>query len=862
MKLSDLLKRIPGITTDLAKALDGKASWYLWSGKIGKNTGKYWIPNLFDASKLPEAVAKLAKAEGISEFSAAGLIEKSHKGIGNAEIGLCPWAFAEMDAVKRDEQDRRLDALATATGLSWAMRVFSGGKSVHAYLAFSDPLPPADPLRLEIQRLLIVVLEGDTRITDMARLMRLPGYAGADRPQPVLGISDATYEATDIRDRLLVYAASLGINDVPTAYRALQVAEDLEHEAARGHADAPAMLTTARALRDGRASVTLGGIAQAVKGWKKTGGSGAAGAGGNIGGGGAARVVEAAEWAALVAGLTVGERCYPPCCSGRIKGTTGIFYGDSIRCHKCQVTYRPAKVDGGDLPAEVLDITEVEQAPVILRPRTPDAIGSIDDIMLSPDGITGRVKKLVERRRYTDALDLAELVSAPSDDLFDLVERALAGLREVAERAACALAEQRARDEGRSLHLARIAREAEITAREAEKKKAKAEALKQGLKGYEGRLEKKKSAADAIPEKLRAGAEATLRFAASLVGQVRARRAELGLPVERPADSQPCGVPLALHNAGDGTALGARICRDEDCPVHGPGVQARRIAAVARMPLFNAKGLAPIPLVQDSTAEERWLQHLVNEGCIDLPLGDRNLWEYSFDVANLKSFENSWGRTEFEGNSASTSIIESKAEFPSNSPLHGYVTFNRGDGKIVALTTHPLAIGGSGKRGGRPSKLAGSLVREIPAEDAEACIIALGLASLRVTPGEDLDGLTLDPTVITGTITSSQTLHLDPEGTVRTALAAPWLCIGEIGLKELRDGLKAAGMAVTTREDEHSPDELGKVTSKDVTPETLFGIVSANGTPSFGAKRPVVFHEDEYASNVFDAEGLIAEAAA
>jgi hypothetical protein len=281
------------------------------------------------------------------------------------------------------------------------------------------------------------------------------------------------------------------------------------------------------------------------------------------------------------------------------------------------------------------------------------------------------------------------------------------------------------------------------------------------------------------------------------------------------------------------------------------------------MPLFNAKGLAPIPLVQDSSAEERWFQHLVNEGCIDRPLGGRNLWEYSFDVANLKSFENAWGRTRFEGNSASTSIDKkSKAEFPSNSPLHGYVTFNLGNGMIVALATHTLAIGGSGKKGGRPSKLAGSLVREIPAEDAEARIIALGLDSLRVTPGEDLDGMKLDPTVITGSITSSQTLHLDPEGTVRTALAAPWLCIGEIGLKELREGLKAAGMDVTTREDAHTPNELGKVTSKEVTPETLFGIVSANGTLSHGAKRPVVFHEDESASALFDAEGIISEAAA
>lgn len=812
MKPADLLRRIPGVTPDLSAALDGKAKWYLWSGKIGRNAGKYWIPNLFDASKLPAAVTALAKSEGISEFSAAGLVEKSHKGIGNSEIGLVPWAFAEMDAVKRDEQDRRLDALTSATGLEWAMRVFSGGKSVHAYIAFTTPLLPDDPLRLEIQKLLIAILEGDTRITDLNRLMRLPGYAGQDRPQPVLSISAARYDATDIRDRLLSYAASLGITDVATAFRALQVAEDLEHEAARGHDDA---LVAARTLRDARATVTMDGITSVTRAWKKTGGSGTAGAGGSIGSGSITYVAPAA-WINLTAGLAIGDRCSPPCCVGYIRGTTGKYYGDSIRCHRCQVTYRPERAVG-ELPPEVEDVTdfmpasmEIERKPMI-----------IDD----PDLVEAEAMLLLQEGHFEAVLDLAEQVSTPSDDLYVIVEEALAGLR------------RRAREE--EDERGRFAREAK-----AEKvREAKTKALADGLQTYADRVAKKKAEAAKVPERVRLGAEAALALAGEIVEQVANRRAALGLPVERPQGAKPCGVSLALHHGYDGTAAGVRICRDENCPVHGPVHQARRISAVVGMPLLG-KG---------------------EDGLPDLgtPLGARTLHEYRFAANKVKNFRGAWSGTEFPTNSASpTNDHKDGRNLSETLHVHGYVAFDVGNGTITALTTHPLKIG-TGQKGGRPSALAGSYVGEVASSDAKARIVALGLESVRATKGEDLDGMTLDPVVITGVITSSQTLHLDPEGTVRKALGAPWLAIGEVGLTELRAGLKAAGKAVSSHEDIHSPGEIGKVTAKDVLPDTLFKIVAAAGT-SFG-KPPrisVTFHEDLDASNLFDGDGIIEQATA
>lgn len=807
VKPLDLLRhRIPDVTLDLSAALDGKARWYLWQGKIGKATGKFWIPNLFDAAKLPAALDALKARHGIGTFEAAGRMEKSHEGVGNPQIGLVPWAFCEMDALARDEQDRRLAALADATGLEWALRVFSGNKSVQAYLSYATPLDPADPLRLAIQRLLIVCVEGDTKITDLNRLMRLPGYKGADRQQPVLSLSTATYDAADVRDRLVAYANTLGIADADAAYRALQVAEDLEHEAARGHDDADEMLRVARRLRDDRATVTVAEVADAVKKWKRTGGSGVAGAGGSFRGTGPTDTtwLPHAEWDALVVGLAEGDRCYPPCCVGYVRGTTGKFYGDSLRCHRCQRVYRPERA--ADVPDGVEDVTSVAEPVAPARP-----VEDLDDLTFSESASSAREAGKATAARVRKEVEDAARSAARRQDWEEVLRVALEAaevtplLHHLAERAA-----ERKRAEARKVGRA-LEEEAE----------REAAGLPAALAAYADRLARKKEKAAEVPEEVRLGAEASLKFAGVILRRVLARREAQGLPGSRPKGSKPCGVPLALHNAIDGNVLGARICRDEDCPVHGPIHQARRIAAIARMPLVHEdEGDAP---------------------AVGLPLGSRSLHEYRFAASKVGNFKDAWGRSkvapDFASNSAHPIYQEGGTRnSPQNTPVEGYVTFDVGNGEIVALTTRPLAIRTGGR--GRPSALAGSYVGRIGAEDAEERVVVLGVESIRaVKPGLE-DGLDLEPVVVTGTVTSSQTLHLDPEGTARVAKASPWLAVGEVQLAPLRDALKVAGLTVATREDESSPGEVERVSARAVAPETARAAVERAGGTPYG-RRPV-----------------------
>lgn len=231
------------VTDDLGRALaePGRFDFYVWHGctprfeerrYVGDVPGRFWIPALFDTRRLARAVIDLMARKRISSDAALDRMQRYHTGLRHPYIGVAPFAFVEIDHLGKDEQIAAYEALSEATGLRWCVWVSSGGKSVHAYLRFTVPLAADDPLRDEIQRLLIVALQGDTQITNVGRLMRLPGYTGTERSQPVLRLdADARYDATDIRDRLDAYARALGIEDVDSAFKVLRLAERLEQRA-------------------------------------------------------------------------------------------------------------------------------------------------------------------------------------------------------------------------------------------------------------------------------------------------------------------------------------------------------------------------------------------------------------------------------------------------------------------------------------------------------------------------------------------------------------------------------------------------------------------------------------------------------
>jgi hypothetical protein len=225
------------LTTHLDHALDHPEEYdgFIWGGETPRDeTGRFWIPAIWNIPALQRMVAVLAHDQGVSTHTARLDMTQYHTGMKQTAISFLPWAYAEIDHLGMNEQLTRYAALSESTGLRWCLQVFTGGKSIHAYLAFDVAAKAGDPRWQEIQKLLVVILEGDTQIMNPGRLMRLPGWAGADRPHPVLHWApEHRYPIQEVLDRLRAYAAALGIDNVEVAYRTLRTAEELEWQARR-----------------------------------------------------------------------------------------------------------------------------------------------------------------------------------------------------------------------------------------------------------------------------------------------------------------------------------------------------------------------------------------------------------------------------------------------------------------------------------------------------------------------------------------------------------------------------------------------------------------------------------------------------
>ena len=324
------------ITFDWKTALDQVAPLYIWSGEhLGDKDGRFWIPALINTADLLNVIKSVAADKGIMPWEAEDRVRRWASGPRKKFCSEAICAAVEIDHLPRDEQERRYAPLTAATGLRWALQVFSGGKSVHAYLSFDKPISAGDPIRLEIQHLLIVILEGDHNIVDASRLLRLPGWDGSVRKQPVLHAdASAHYTSEGIRDRLKEYAASLGITDVELALQCLRTAKALDDAANRqsGGEAAHELREHAALLRKTRASpnedyLTLAAFMLGRKGRSRSAGS--VGTGGSWEGG------EYRVPMATFAGLQERDRCIPPCCAGHHRETAVYLGGGRAWCHKC-----------------------------------------------------------------------------------------------------------------------------------------------------------------------------------------------------------------------------------------------------------------------------------------------------------------------------------------------------------------------------------------------------------------------------------------------------------------------------------------------------------------------------------------------
>lgn len=232
------------VTDGFEAALAGKTDFYVWTGDVWDANaarpvpGRFFIPALFKAADLVEVIAKVMakpRADGSRRtlWEATQSVRNYHSGLGKAMVAHVVCSKAESDCLSLGEQRLELARLADDTGLRWALWAFSGGRSLHAYFAHDRLLAPSDPIVDEIHQLLCVLLQGDTAIGDPGRIMRLPGYDGAERQQPIehLDADPAIrYPPETIRDRLLALARGRGFKDIEAAYKVLQLAKRLDDE--------------------------------------------------------------------------------------------------------------------------------------------------------------------------------------------------------------------------------------------------------------------------------------------------------------------------------------------------------------------------------------------------------------------------------------------------------------------------------------------------------------------------------------------------------------------------------------------------------------------------------------------------------
>ena len=81
--------------------------------------------------------------------------------------------FWEVDDAPLAEQQDRADCLA-GLGLRYRAKVFTGGKSLHFYIAIEPTTDPEQWRR--VQQKLIVLMDSDSQIRTLSRNMRLPGF--------------------------------------------------------------------------------------------------------------------------------------------------------------------------------------------------------------------------------------------------------------------------------------------------------------------------------------------------------------------------------------------------------------------------------------------------------------------------------------------------------------------------------------------------------------------------------------------------------------------------------------------------------------------------------------------------------------
>jgi len=234
-----------GCTPDLLmeSLVNPSDDYYVWEGPAMKGTGRYFISGVFSLSDTRVLIDNVKAKLGLTDDRAAAEhISLYSTGLTEERVVGSVAAFCEIDHMPFDAQQAAYDAFSLATGLKWSMQVHSGGKSIHGWFFFDRILDPQDPIREQIQRLLIVAISGDSVITEALRKMRTPGtlahHATGNRAQVVLALDEeARYSPEHLLKTLKKYVRfRLGIVDAERAFSDLHLAELLFQRAkTKGH---------------------------------------------------------------------------------------------------------------------------------------------------------------------------------------------------------------------------------------------------------------------------------------------------------------------------------------------------------------------------------------------------------------------------------------------------------------------------------------------------------------------------------------------------------------------------------------------------------------------------------------------------
>lgn len=161
-------------------------------------------------------------------FGCAVRRDRKDRGRGTqSDATWLPMLWCDVDGVSADEGYDRLIALDI-----WPSIIISSGGGVHGYWLLDTPLSVNDRTLTRIRRTLhgiaiAIGSGGDTKVRDLARVMRLPGFMNTkrDRMCEVIDFIPGGYEFTDIERR---YAWLAPTEEIPVTRIAPEIAQRID----------------------------------------------------------------------------------------------------------------------------------------------------------------------------------------------------------------------------------------------------------------------------------------------------------------------------------------------------------------------------------------------------------------------------------------------------------------------------------------------------------------------------------------------------------------------------------------------------------------------------------------------------------